>query len=120
MTTLTGRGTRTITGYVYTLLELPRMVIERDVDFTNCRHRGVWDASAPECIDCHFGDACRWLNQHRTPRLDSAALDELVHALDAAVRYIQSQTRHKKHCSCDTCKWLIEARAFLRHRPDAK
>ena len=35
MTTLTGRNTRTIVGYVITLLDYPRWVIEREVDFTD-------------------------------------------------------------------------------------
>ena len=52
MNTLTGQRTRTITGYVYTLLEYPRILIERDVDFSHCRHGGVFDPDQPECASC--------------------------------------------------------------------
>ena len=114
MNTLTGQRTRTITGYVYTLLEYPRVRIERNVDFSNCRHGGVFDPDEPECTSCRFGDACRWLNRHRT-----ASLDELIDALGTAADYLHKRTNHEKHCDCETCQWLHEARTFLRHRPDA-
>lgn len=118
MNTLTGRRTRTITGYVFTLLEYPRVVIERDVDFTHCAHGGVHDPAAPDCTSCTFGDACQWLNRHRTTSLDEATLDELIDALATAADYLQRTTRHDRHCDCETCRWLNEARGFLRHRPD--
>jgi hypothetical protein len=118
MNTLTGQRTRTITGYVYTLLEYPRILIERDVDFSHCRHGGVFDPDEPECVSCEFGNACRWLNRHRATSLDEATLAELIDALTAAADYLQKTTRHDRHCDCETCKWLLEARGFLRHRPD--
>jgi len=34
MTTLTGRNARTLSGYVESLLDYPRWIIERDVDFS--------------------------------------------------------------------------------------
>jgi hypothetical protein len=119
MNTLTGQRTRTITGYVYTLLEYPRILIERDVDFSACRHGGIPDPDAPECSTCKFGDACRWLNRHRAANLDEASLTELIDALTTAVDYLQKTTLHDRRCDCETCKWLQEARALLRHRPDA-
>jgi hypothetical protein len=119
MNTLTGRSTRTITGYVYTLLEYPRILIERDVDFSNCKHGGIPDPDAPECSRCTFGDACRWLNRHRTANLEEASPAELLDALATAADYLRKTTHHDRLCDCETCKWLHEARAFLRHRPDA-
>lgn len=124
MTTLTGRSTRTITGYVTTLLEYPRWIIEREVDFTNCRHAGSFDPQDEHCTSCHFGAACHWLNQNRTAPTPDAPLPELLAALDTAVVYVRSPDRessqHARNCECDTCHWLREAMSFLRlHRHKA-
>lgn len=121
MTTLTGRSTRTITGYLVTLLEYPRWLIDRDVDFTNCQLSGTYDTADDKCVQCTFGEACIWLNQNRSePSLDTP-LPELVDALDAALRYLRSEYHgsgeHGRHCECDTCDWIREASNFLRtHR----
>jgi hypothetical protein len=121
MITLSGRNTRTITGYVVTLLEYPRWVIEREVDFTNCHLGGHFDPADPQCSTCHFGTACRWLQTGRTTPHPDAKLPELLMALGAAVEYLHSSARankdHYDGCECDACQWLAEARAFLRtHR----
>lgn len=124
MPTLTGSRTRTLSGYVTTLLEYPRWYIEREVDFTNCHQGGTFDAEDEQCTSCEFGAACRWLNSNRSAPSPDASLPELLVALDTAVFYLRSpQHEHAKHarsCSCDTCEWLHEAQSFLRlHRHKA-
>jgi hypothetical protein len=121
MATLTGNQTRTITGYAATLLAYPRWFIEREVDFTDCHLKGRFDADDSICADCHFGSACRWLNQNRPEPRPGTPLPELVHALQTAVNYVRKDCAdaadHARHCDCDTCEWLHEASAFLRtHR----
>ena len=118
MNTLTGRNTRTIAGYVTKLLEYPRWFIERDVDFTNCRHSGRYDDSDSECVNCSFGTACQWLNQDRTPDTEHGSAEELVAALQIAVEYLQAKTQHERGCHCDNCSWLREARRFFHNHPD--
>jgi hypothetical protein len=113
MATQTGK-TRTITGFIADLLEYPRWVFEREVDFTNCRHGGHYNEFIDECRECHFGAACRWLDQNRTPSLENASVEELTNALDSAVRYLRTTHKHKKNCVCKTCHWLREARHFRR------
>ncbi len=114
----TGRNIRTITGYVANLLAYPRWMIEREVDFTNCRLSGDYDSNEVQCTSCGFGEACRWLNLNRTPPSANAPLPELLQALAAAVEYLQSPTReqpvHEHDCRCDACQWIREARGFLR------
>lgn len=118
MPTLTGRNTRTIIGYAITLLEYPRWVIEREVDFTDCHRSGNFEVSDQQCVSCSFGQACRWLNSNHVAAPTNPPLDELVHALSTAVEYFRSSTRdtnaHPTHCECDTCLWLHEATGFLR------
>ena len=121
MATLTGRRTRTLTGYVTTLLEYPRWIIEREVDFTDCPFVGRFDTSDHRCTSCNFGSACRWLNVHADVSGADAPLPELLTALDTAVRYLKSAehdpVRHERSCDCDNCRWLHEAMSFLRlHR----
>ena len=121
MTTLTGRETRTISGYAVTLLEYPRWVIEREVDFTDCEYGGNFKAESQRCVSCLFGGACRWLNaSSAAPTLDTP-LDDLVRALRSAVEFLGSGSRdeasHPQDCECDTCLWLHDARGLLRtHR----
>jgi len=121
MTTLTGTGSRTITGYLVTLLEYPRWLIDREVDFTHCDLQGECDAENDACTRCDFGAACCWLNQNRNvPSLDTP-LPDLINALLTAVDFVRSESptaaRHDRHCDCDSCCWLREATGFLRtHR----
>lgn len=118
MTTQSGINSRTLTGYALTLLDYPRWHIERDVDFTHCRHAGVYDEAVTECVDCRFGEGCRWLNHDRKPMEQAATLDELLITLQSAIRYVQPKLAHERHCGCRGCGWLREARHFLHgHQP---
>ena len=114
----TGNNTRTIAGYVKVLLDYPRWVFEREVDFTNCLYSGRYESSDDRCTTCHFGAACRWLNLRQPAPTASDPLPELLSALDAAVVYLRSPDRenaaHDRHCRCETCTWLHNAKSFLR------
>ena len=113
MATQTGK-TRTLNGYIADLLEYPRWVIEHEVDFTNCRNGGHFNAFIETCTTCPFGAGCRWLDLHRSPTMDNATIEELSEALESAVTYIRSAHAHDRYCDCDTCSWLREARHFRR------
>lgn len=113
MATETGRNTRTIRGYVVKLLDYPRWLIEREVDFTDCRAGGHYNEFLRECVECKFGDGCRWLDQHRTPSTEDASLDELVRALEAAVAYMKSPRRPRQTQSAEARSWMREAQRFL-------
>lgn len=124
MNTLTGTSTRTITGYLVTLLEYPRWLIARDVDFTECHLQGDFDPDDALCVRCEFGSACRWLSSNREPPSVSTPPAELVDALRTAADYVRRQRGsgelHGRDCDCDTCEWLHEASIFLRsHRHHA-
>lgn len=106
--------TRTITGYIAELLEYPRWVLEREVDFSSCRYGSHYNAFAKECRECEFGTACRWLDQHRSRALEDASVEQLGDALQAAIEYLRRSHRHKKTCYCKTCRWLREARVVKR------
>ena len=121
MNTLTGANTRTITGYLVTLLEYPRWLIDRDVDFTECHLHGEFQSDDAICVSCEFGTACRWLRKNLGEPSLSTPLGELVGALQTAADYVRQDhiaaSTHDRLCDCDTCTWLREASNFLRsHR----
>lgn len=119
MNTLTSTGTRTITGYVLTLLKYPRWMIAREIDFTNCHLGGAHEAGDATCAECDFGDACRWLCGDE-PTLDTP-LTELLDALQTSLPFVREhldpRLPHDALCDCDTCTWLRNAHGCLRtHR----
>ncbi|MGI9202896.1 MAG: hypothetical protein ACR2Q3_02730 [Woeseiaceae bacterium] len=116
MASETSGNVRTLIGYASDLLKYPRLVIERDVDFTHCQHDGRHNAFLADCVDCQFGVACNWLNIHRTPDVDGATLDELVEAIDSACGYMQAKIRQKGRNDAEMLAWLREARRFLHAR----
>jgi len=116
MTTLTRRNARTLTSYVDSLLDHPRWVIERDVDFTDCHFQGKYTASDQRCTTCLFGDACGWLQIARAPASEDDPLTDLVNALTTAASYLQANycDKHEHGCNCETCLWLRQVHRFLR------
>jgi hypothetical protein len=118
MGTPTGVTTRTITGHLVTLLEYPRWLIDRDVDFTDCHLGGEFEAGDATCVSCDFGSACRWLGANRDVPTVNTPLEELMVALTTAADYVRREHRcvsdYGRECDCDTCIWLREASNFLR------
>ena len=116
MATETGRNTRTIRGYALNLLEYPRWLIECEVDFTDCRAGGRFQAGLSECRECRFGAGCQWLDLHRTPNPERASLEELVEALESAVAYLTSPGRPPDRQTAETRNWVREVQRFLGAR----
>jgi hypothetical protein len=120
MTTQSGHNARTLASYVESLLDYPRWVIERDVDFSGCDYQGTFTASAECCTSCQFGTACRWLNLAQLPKSPDPPLPELVNALTTAVDYLQLtySEGHERGCHCENCLWLRQVRRFLHSQND--
>lgn len=118
MATETTSNTRTLKAYATELLRFPRWHIEREVDFTDCRHSGRHDTSLPECRECQFGPACRWLDQHRTSLADDVPLEDLIGAIESAAKYLQANAQKRGGNSAEVLAWIREARRFLRTQHD--
>ncbi len=118
MTTETTSNTRTLKAYAIELLKFPRWYIEREVDFTNCRHGGRYDESLEECRECRFGPACHWLDVHRTSLSSDVPLDELIEAIESGAQYMQLTAQKRGGNSTEVLAWIREARRFLGARPD--
>ncbi len=114
----TSRKTRTLQAYVSKLLQYPRWIIEREVDFTDCRYDGHYNAYLPECVNCQFSHGCRWLDQQRAPDVGDAPLEELVEALGGAVEHLQSPQRRPEIDDDDMRAWMREARRFVQSRDE--
>jgi len=112
----TTSNTRTLRAYVNDLLQTPRWIIQREVDFTDCPFDSHYNVFLPECVNCQFGKGCRWLDQQRTPKIDDAPLDELIQALESAIGYLQSTTRQSAADEVEARAWMRNARRFLRAR----
>ncbi len=116
MASETTGNVRTLIGYASDLLNYPRLIIERDVDFTDCRHGGRHNAFLSDCADCQFGEACKWLDYYRTPNLTGATLDELTDAIKSACDYLQTKIRDGGASDAEMLSWIREARRFLHAR----
>jgi hypothetical protein len=116
MTTLTGRNERSLSGYADSLLDYPRWLLERDVDFTHCEFQGSYTETTAYCVSCEFGVACQWLTRVRSPHSAENVLPELLQALITAADYVQKThcQPHNRACGCPNCVWLREVRGFLR------
>ena len=115
MASETTSNKRTLKAYVTDLLDYPRWIIEHEVDFSGCRLGGHYNEFLSECVDCEFGPGCRWLDQQRTPKIDSATLEQLVRALESAVMYFQPPNRQSLINDSQGRDWIREARRFLHH-----
>jgi hypothetical protein len=116
MGTLTGSRTRTITGHIAHLLEYPKWLIERNVDFTHCDFDGRYDDTVAQCRECQFSAGCRWLADIRDIDTCQASLDDLTAALRNAIHYVARRDQEPRHdrCDCEQCAWLNSARQLLR------
>jgi hypothetical protein len=110
----TTANTRTLRAYAADLLQYARWIIEREVDFSNCRHRGQYQSSASECTECRFGAACLWLDQQRTPNLEEASIDELIEGIESASGYLQSTERDPEVNDPELHDWIHKAHRFLK------
>lgn len=107
-------NTRTLSAYAADLLQYARWIIEREVDFTDCQQRSHYDESMPACVECRFGSACRWLDQHRTPDMETASMEEMIAGIESASEYLQSTMRNSDTNDPELHDWFHKAHRFLR------
>ena len=116
MGTLTGSRNRTITGHIAHLLDYPKWLIGREVDFTHCDFDGHYDDAIVQCTECQFSAGCRWLDDIRDIDTCQASISELTAALNGAVCFVagHNKEQHHERCDCEQCAWLNSARRLLR------
>ncbi|MGA7802316.1 MAG: hypothetical protein WCC36_16075 [Gammaproteobacteria bacterium] len=108
---------------VINLLDFPRFQVREYLDLDGCAHSGNYDRDDRECRQCGFGMECEWLNRNdEIAMLKQRRLEELDHALDTAISYVQARAAGWEHdtrtCHCDSCEWLREAEHTRREVQD--
>ena len=85
-------------------------------DPSSSQHQGCCSAPQRICWNCaRAADRC-WLKGRDTRSLFSERpVSELIKALGFSLYYLNSRLPpHNRHCSCDACLWVTEARKFHR------
>jgi hypothetical protein len=107
----------TVREYLGDLLTWAHARIELEQpDPSSSQHQGYCSAPARICWNCaRATDRC-WLNGRDTRIFFSERpVPELIKALGFSLYYLDSHgSPHNRHCSCDRCLWVTEARQFHR------
>ena len=109
--------TRTLEAYASDLLQYPCWIIEREVDFTDCRYDGHYNAYLPDG-QLRVQSRLSLLDKQRAPDIGAAPLNDLIEALGGAVEYLESTSRQQEIDSEDMRAWIRGARRFLQSRRD--
>ena len=101
------------------LLNFPRYQLRSELELQDCVHAGRYDASDPGGLLCLHGESCRWLyDNDEFASLLARPVEQLFEALSAAVEHVDSLVlgwgHDARHCPCDACQWLRQARQLAR------
>lgn len=100
------------------LLEFPRKRILQSMEVTHCPHAVFFNDSDEQCLTCHQGMECIWMNQNdELVAVEQKSITELKQQLLIAVDFIDSSLSphhlSRRQCQCDNCAWLRRVQAAL-------
>ncbi|GGI78384.1 hypothetical protein [Shewanella gelidii] len=100
------------------LFEYPRKRIIQSMELRQCPHAGFFNKADEECIYCHQGMECVWMNHNdELVDLQEKSVDDLKQQLLIAVDYIDSNLSphhlSRRQCQCENCVWLKKVQATL-------
>ena len=100
------------------LLEYPRQRILQSMELNQCPHAGFFNHTDMQCINCHQGMECTWMNHNdETVAVDQKTAEELKQQLLVAVDFIDSSLSphhlSRRHCECENCVWLKNVQKAL-------
>ncbi|MCE9679275.1 hypothetical protein LZP69_08815 [Shewanella sp. AS1] len=100
------------------LLEYPRKRIVESMDLKFCPHAGFYNTTDMQCIHCHQGMECVWMNRNdELVAVERKSVKELKQQLLIAVDFIDSTlTPHhlsRRNCECDNCVWLRKVQQVI-------
>lgn len=100
------------------LLEYPRKRIVQSMELKFCPHAGFFNSTDPQCIHCHQGMECIWMNHNdELVAVERKSIQELRQQLLIAVDFIDSSlTPHhlsRRNCECENCVWLRRVQKVL-------
>ena len=100
------------------LLEFPRKRILQSMEVTHCPHAVFFNDSDEQCLTCHQGMECIWMNQNDgLVAVEQKSISELKQQLLIAVDFIDSSLSphhlSRRQCQCDNCAWLRRVQEAL-------
>ncbi|MBE7215020.1 hypothetical protein MK852_07555 [Shewanella benthica] len=100
------------------LLEFPRKRILQSMELNSCPHAGFFNTSDEQCLNCHQGMECTWMNHNdELVAVEEKSVKEIKQQLLIAVDFIDSNlTPHhlsRRNCECDNCSWLRKTQKLL-------
>ncbi|MCL1141199.1 hypothetical protein [Shewanella gaetbuli] len=101
------------------LFEFPRKRILQSMEVTHCPHAVFYNHSDEQCITCHQGEECLWMNHNdELVSMEDKSIDDLKQQLLVAVDFVDSSlTPHhlsRRNCQCDNCVWLRKVQQTLQ------
>lgn len=100
------------------LLAFPRKRILQSMEVTHCPHAVFFNDSDEQCLTCHQGMECIWMNQNdELVAVEQKSVAELKQQLLIAVDFIDSSLSphhlSRRQCQCDNCVWLRRVQEAL-------
>ncbi|ACA88410.1 hypothetical protein [Shewanella woodyi] len=100
------------------LLDYPRKRIVQSMELKFCPHAGFFNTSDEQCLNCHQGMECVWMNHNdELVAVEEKSVAELKQQLLIAVDFIDSSlTPHhlsRRNCGCENCVWLRKTQKVL-------
>lgn len=96
----------------------PRFHIRNNLRQRDCPFNNEYRADELACGWCLYQEECCWLNHHDDDsRLAGMSVDELLKILAFTVDYVDTDIafweHDSRHCGCEACRWLRDARREL-------
>ncbi|WP_025820809.1 hypothetical protein [Shewanella marina] len=100
------------------LMDFPRQKILQGMELAYCPHAGFFNPVDEQCIYCHQGMECVWMNHNdKLVALEQKDYQALKQQLLIALDYIDSSlTPHhlsRRNCECDNCVWMRKVSKVL-------
>lgn len=100
------------------LFKFPRQRILQTMEVTHCPHAVFYNRSDEQCITCHQGEECLWINHNdEMVAMEKKSMEDLKQQLLVAVDFVDSlltpQHLSRRNCQCDNCTWLKEVNQTL-------
>lgn len=100
------------------LLDYPRKRIVQSMELRFCPHAGFFNVSDEQCLTCHQGMECVWMNHNdELVAVEEKSMKDIKQQLLIAMDFIDSSlTPHhlsRRNCECENCVWLRRAQKVL-------
>ncbi|BDM63228.1 hypothetical protein NFHSH190041_06800 [Shewanella sp. NFH-SH190041] len=100
------------------LYEFARKRVVQSMELRHCPHAGFYNPTDEQCLFCHQGMECVWMNHNdELVSLADKSVEELKQQLLIAVDFIDSSLTpyhlSRRQCQCENCVWLRKVQAVL-------